>query len=111
MVPGWRTKVTLALSTNDSWEIAEHGGRLIRSMGDGFLVEFDSAADAVCCGLDLQDRLAERDTGLDRDHQIQLRIGINTGDVIVDDRDIYGNTVNIAARLEGLAEPARYNKI
>ena len=86
-------------------EIAEYGGRLIRSMGDGFLVEFNSAADAVCCGLDVQDKLAERNTGLDRDHQIQLRIGINTGDVIVDDRDIYGNSVNIAARLEGLAEP------
>jgi adenylate cyclase len=88
-------------------EIAEYGGRLIRSMGDGFLVEFSSAADAVCCGLDVQDKLAERNTGLDRDHQIQLRIGINTGDVIVDDRDIYGNSVNIAARLEGLAEPGK----
>ena len=88
-------------------EIAEYGGRLIRSMGDGFLVEFNSAVDAVCCGLDVQDELAERNTGLDRDHQIQLRIGINTGDVIVDDRDIYGNSVNIAARLEGLAEPGK----
>ena len=88
-------------------EVAEYGGRLIRSMGDGFLVEFNSAADAVCCGLDVQDELAERNTGLDRDHQIQLRIGINTGDVIVDDRDIYGNSVNIAARLEGLAEPGK----
>src|SRR6516162_5066396 len=88
-------------------EIAEYGGRLIRSMGDGFLVEFNSGADAVCCGLDVQDKLAERNTGLDRDHQIQLRIGINTGDVIVDDRDIYGNSVNIAARLEGLAEPGK----
>jgi class 3 adenylate cyclase/TolB-like protein len=86
-------------------QIAEYGGRLIRSMGDGFLVEFNSAADAVCCGLDLQDSIAERDGGADRDHQIRLRIGINTGDVISDDRDIYGNSVNIAARLEGLAEP------
>jgi len=86
-------------------QIAEYGGRLIRSMGDGFLVEFDSAAEAVCCGLDLQDSIAERDRGADRDHQIRLRIGINTGDVISDDRDIYGNSVNIAARLEGLAQP------
>jgi adenylate cyclase len=86
-------------------QIAEYDGRLIRSMGDGFLVEFNSAADAVCCGLDLQDSIAERDGEADRDHQIRLRIGINTGDVITDDRDIYGNSVNIAARLEGLAEP------
>ena len=86
-------------------QIAEYGGRLIRSMGDGFLVEFDSAADAVCCALDLQESIAQRDGGADRDHQIRLRIGINTGDVISDDRDIYGNSVNIAARLEGLAQP------
>jgi adenylate cyclase len=88
-------------------QIAEYGGRLIRSMGDGFLVEFNSAADAVCCGLDLQDSIAERDGEADRDHQIRLRIGINTGDVISDNRDIYGNSVNIAARLEGLAEPGK----
>ena len=88
-------------------QIAEYGGRLIRSMGDGFLVEFNSAADAVCCALDLQDSIADRDGGTDRDHQIRLRIGINTGDVISDDRDIFGNSVNIAARLEGLAEPGK----
>jgi adenylate cyclase len=88
-------------------KIAKHCGRLIRSMGDGFLVEFNSAADAVFCGLDLQDNLAGRAAGVDREHQIRLRIGINTGDVIVDDGDIYGNNVNIAARLEGLAEPGK----
>jgi class 3 adenylate cyclase len=88
-------------------QIAEYDGRLIRSMGDGLLVEFNSAADAVCCGLDLQDSIAQRDGAADRDHQIRLRIGINTGDVITDDRDIYGNSVNIAARLEGLAEPGK----
>jgi TolB-like protein/Tfp pilus assembly protein PilF len=74
-------------------------------MGDGLLVEFDSAADAIHCGLDIQQELAGRDAAVDADRRIQLRIGINTGDVIVDDRDIYGNSVNIAARLEGLAEP------
>ena len=88
-------------------QIAEYGGRLIRSMGDGFLVEFNSAADAVCCGLDLQESIALQDGEADRDHQVRLRIGINTGDVITDDRDIYGNSVNIAARLEGLAEPGK----
>ncbi|MBV8575724.1 MAG: hypothetical protein JOZ58_11915, partial [Acetobacteraceae bacterium] len=86
-------------------KIAEHRGRLIRTMGDGFLVEFDSAADAVYCGLEVQEELARRDHGIDPDRRIQLRIGINTGDVIVDERDIYGNSVNIAARLEGLAKP------
>ena len=89
-------------------QIAEYGGRLIRSMGDGFLVEFDSAADAVCCALDLQDSIAQRDGGADRDHQIRLRIGINTGDVISDDRDIYGNSVNIAARQKASRNRARY---
>jgi adenylate cyclase len=86
-------------------KIAEHGGRLIRTMGDGFLVEFDSATDAVSCGLDIQEELVRRDAGPDTDRRIRLRIGINTGDVIADDHDIYGNSVNIAARLEELAEP------
>jgi adenylate cyclase len=85
-------------------KIAEHGGRLIRTMGDGFLVEFDSAADAVACGLEIQEGLRRDDATSDGDRRIWLRIGINTGDVIADDRDIYGHSVNIAARLEGLAE-------
>jgi TolB-like protein/class 3 adenylate cyclase/Tfp pilus assembly protein PilF len=84
-------------------KISEHDGRLIRTMGDGFLVEFDSAAEAVACGLEIQEGLRSDHAGGDR--QIWLRIGINTGDVIADDRDIYGHSVNIAARLEGLAEP------
>ena len=87
-------------------KIAEHGGRLIRTMGDGFLAEFDSAADAVSCGLKIQEGLRSDDAAADgSDPRIWLRIGINTGDVIADDRDIYGHSVNIAARLEGLAEP------
>jgi adenylate cyclase len=86
-------------------KIAEHGGRLIRTMGDGFLVEFDSAADAVSCGLEIQKGLRTDDARAGGDCRIWLRIGINTGDVIADDHDIYGNSVNIAARLEGLAEP------
>src|SRR5215469_8865348 len=83
--------------------IGKYGGRFVRSMGDGMLVEFLSAVDAVRCALDIQRGLAKRQADeLDR---IQLRIGINTGDVLVDQRDIYGNSVNIAARLEGLASP------
>lgn len=86
--------------------VLKHHGRLIRSMGDGMLVEFDSAVDAVRCGVEMQRGLAEHEAG-ENDGRIQLRIGINTGDVIVDERDIYGNSINIAARLEGLAEPGQ----
>lgn len=86
-------------------EITANHGRLIRTAGDGFLVEFDSAVDAVRCGLDIQHELAERDAGFPADRRIQLRIGVNAGDVIVENQDIYGNSVNVAARLEALAEP------
>ena len=86
--------------------ITKYRGRLIRSAGDGFLCEFDSAVDAVYCGLDLQELSAEPDAAVAANRRLQFRIGINTGDVIVgDDDDIYGNNVNIAARLEGLAHP------
>jgi class 3 adenylate cyclase/TolB-like protein/Tfp pilus assembly protein PilF len=85
--------------------VAAHGGRLIRTKGDSFLAEFDSAISAVRCGLDVQDALTDHNAALPNDRRIRLRIGINTGDVIVDEHDIYGNSVNIAARLEGLAEP------
>jgi class 3 adenylate cyclase/TolB-like protein/Tfp pilus assembly protein PilF len=83
--------------------IDKYGGRLVRSMGDGLLVEFVSAVDAVRCALDIQRGLAARQAS--EPDRMQLRIGINTGDVLVDERDIYGNSVNIAARLEALALP------
>ncbi len=86
-------------------KISEHGGHLIRSSGDGLLVEFDSALDAVRCGIEIQRQLSARNIGVDTEHRFQMRIGVNAGDVIVDERDIYGNSVNIAARLETLAEP------
>jgi len=86
-------------------KISEHGGRLIRSAGDGLLVEFDSAVDAVYCALEIQHQLAARDAGIAADRRLRLRIGINAGDVIADNRDIYGNSVNIAARLEAVAGP------
>ena len=86
-------------------KLSEHGGRLIRTAGDGLLVEFDSAVDAVYCALAIQQDLTEHDAGIAVDRRLRLRIGINAGDVIADDHDIYGNSVNIAARLEGLAEP------
>jgi adenylate cyclase len=87
--------------------VAKHRGHLIRSMGDGMLVEFDSALDAVRCAIEIQRGLTAHESAVDAESQIQLRIGINTGDVIVDERDIYGNSINIAARLEGLAEPGQ----
>jgi adenylate cyclase len=82
-----------------------HEGRLVRSKGDGLLVEFDSAVNAVNCAVDIQRGLAARDDAAAGDRKLELRIGINSGDVIVHENDIYGNSVNIAARLEGLAEP------
>jgi adenylate cyclase len=83
--------------------VSAYWGRLTRSKGDGLLVEFDSAVDAVRCAVDIQHRLA--DAATDSNHTFELRIGINSGDVIVDEHDVYGNSVNIASRLEGLAEP------
>jgi adenylate cyclase len=83
--------------------IEKHGGRIVRSMGDGWLSEFGSATEVVRCALEIQGGLSARQA--DESDQIKLRIGINTGDVLVDHRDIYGNSVNIAARLESLASP------
>jgi class 3 adenylate cyclase/TolB-like protein/Flp pilus assembly protein TadD len=85
--------------------IDKYGGHLVRSMGDGILVEFSSAVDAVRSALDIQRGLAARQANEKEKDLIQLRIGINTGDILVDQRDIYGNSINIAARLEALATP------
>jgi TolB-like protein/class 3 adenylate cyclase/Tfp pilus assembly protein PilF len=86
-------------------KITEYGGHPVRSMGDGILAQFDSAVDAVRCAVEIQQGLVEGESVIPEARRIRLRIGINTGDVIVEDRDIYGNSVNIAARLEGLAGP------
>lgn len=85
--------------------LAAHGGRLIKLMGDGALVEFPSVVEAVACAVDIQRGMAGREAGRMGDEAIRLRIGINLGDVLVDGDDLYGDGVNIAARLEGLAEP------
>jgi TolB-like protein len=85
--------------------ISRHKGRLVKLMGDGALVEFSSAVAAVQCATDLQDAFAKANRELPEDRHIILRIGINLGDVLVDGHDIYGDGVNIAARLESLAEP------
>ena len=85
--------------------IATHKGRVVKLMGDGTLVEFASVVDAVTCATTIQQQTTERSAGQDPDRRIALRIGINLGDVIVEGEDIYGEGVNVAARLEGLAEP------
>jgi adenylate cyclase len=86
-------------------KIAEHRGRIVKTTGDGLLVEFSSVVDAVRCAVEIQRDMAERNAGLPRDRRIDFRIGINLGDIIVDGDDIYGDGVNVAARLEALAEP------
>lgn len=85
--------------------IAAHRGRLVKLMGDGALVEFASAVDAVQCAVELQEAMAERTADEPEDRRIVFRIGINIGDLIVDGEDLYGDGVNIAARLEKLAPP------
>lgn len=85
--------------------LAEHRGRLVKLMGDGLLCEFASVVDAVECAAAIQKGMAEREVELPEDERLRLRIGINLGDVIIDNEDIYGDGVNIAARMEQLAEP------
>ncbi|MET0278103.1 MAG: adenylate/guanylate cyclase domain-containing protein, partial [Pseudorhodoplanes sp.] len=86
-------------------KIAEHQGRIVKTTGDGFLVEFASPVKAVRCAIEVQQGMADRNADIPQDHRIEFRIGINLGDVIVEDGDIYGDGVNVAARLEGIAEP------
>ena len=86
-------------------KIKEHRGRIVKTTGDGLLVEFASVVDAVRCAVEVQREMAERNAGVPEDARIQFRIGINLGDIIKDGRDIYGDGVNVAARLEALAEP------
>ena len=85
-------------------QIAEHHGRIVKTTGDGLLVEFASVVDAVRCAVAVQQAMPERDTGIATDNRIELRIGINLGDVIVEGDDLYGDGVNIAARIEALAD-------
>jgi adenylate cyclase len=85
--------------------IAEHHGRLVKTTGDGLLVEFGSVVDALRCATEVQQAMARRNSGVAVAQRIEFRIGINVGDVVVEDGDIFGDGVNVAARLEGLAEP------
>jgi len=86
-------------------KIAEHRGRLVKTTGDGLLVEFASVVDALRCAVEVQREMSGRNAGVPPDNRVELRIGINVGDIVVEDGDIFGDGVNVAARLEALAEP------
>jgi adenylate cyclase len=86
-------------------KIGEHRGRIVKYTGDGFLAEFARVADAVRCAVEVQRGMAEREPEVPEERRIRFRIGVNLGDVIVEEHDIFGDGVNVAARLEGLAEP------
>jgi len=85
--------------------VAEYGGRVVKTMGDGLLIEFPSAVDAVQHAVEMQNAIARRNADIPDGQELQFRIGINIGDVIVDGGDIYGDGINVAARLEEIAEP------
>src|SRR5215468_6589018 len=86
-------------------KIAEHRGRIVKATGDGLLAEFASVVDAVRCAVEVQREMIARNTATPAQRRIEFRMGINLGDVIIEDGDIFGDGVNIAARLEALAEP------
>src|ERR1700730_15667776 len=86
-------------------KIAEHRGRIVKNTGDGFLAEFASVVNAVQCAVEMQRGMAERNAAIPPEKRIEFRVGINLGDVIAEPNDIYGDGVNVAARLEALVEP------
>jgi TolB-like protein len=86
-------------------KIAEHRGRVVKNTGDGLLAEFSSVVDAVRCAVDVQRGMAERNTDVPQEKRVEFRIGINVGDVMLDRGDIFGDGVNVAARLEAIADP------
>ena len=88
--------------------IAVHHGRVVKRTGDGLIIEFRSVVDAVRCAIEVQSAMSERNAGVAPDKRIELRIGVHLGDVVEEsDGDLMGDGVNIAARLEGICEPAR----
>ncbi len=86
-------------------KIAEHQGRIVKLTGDGMLVEFPSVVNAVACAVEIQRKMGERNTDVPQDQRIEFRIGVNLGDIIFEDNDIFGDGVNVAARIESIARP------
>jgi adenylate cyclase len=86
-------------------KISEHRGRIVKTTGDGLLAEFTSVVDALRCASEIQCKMAEGNAEIAVEKRIEFRIGINVGDIVAEDGDIFGDGVNVAARLEGLAEP------
>ncbi len=103
--PGTRARFNAHLHELIEPAIASRGGRIVKTMGDGLLVEFTSVVDAVQCAVDIQKGMADRNADETDDRRIEFRIGVNLGDVIIEGDDIHGDGVNVASRLEGLAEP------
>jgi len=101
------TLALLKTHRRDSFDpkINEHRGRIVKTTGDGILVEFASVVDAVRCAVEVQRGMATRNVEMPQDKRVEFRVGINVGDIIIDGGDIFGEGVNVAARLEGLAEP------
>src|SRR3954452_4343064 len=102
---GTHAKLAALLTDAVDPAIAEHGGRIVKNTGDGFLAEFPSAVEAVRAAVQFQARIKELTTDEVEERRIAFRVGINIGDVIVEPHDIFGDGVNIAARLESLAQP------
>jgi class 3 adenylate cyclase/pimeloyl-ACP methyl ester carboxylesterase len=88
-------------------KIGQHRGRIVKTTGDGMLVEFASVVEAVCCAVEVQHAMVKRNTEVPQEKRIEFRIGINIGDIIIDGNDIFGDGVNVAARLEAIAEPGK----
>src|SRR5215470_6172152 len=88
-------------------KIAEYGGRIVKTTGDGLLLEFPSVVEAVRCAVDVERGMAQRNADVPPERRIEFRVGINVGDIILDGEDIYGDGVNVAARLQALAEPGQ----
>ena len=86
-------------------KLAQYHGRIVKLMGDGLLIEFPSAVEAVQCAVEMQHLIGERNAEVPENRRVTYRMGINIGDIVVEDDDIYGDGVNVAARLEGLADP------
>lgn len=102
---GTHTRLTDHLRSLVDPKITEHRGRVVKNTGDGLLAEFSSAVDAVRCAVDIQSGMVQRNCDVPEETRIEFRIGVNVGDVIIDRGDIFGDDVNVAVRLEGLAEP------